>query len=684
MQMNIYSDKRETGIPSIGVVPWGTGFCHFYQAQKDLLDILVPYFKAGLENNEYCIWVTSGPAISEDARQALKTSLPDFDSYVEKHQIEIVSHSQWHTGSRKSGGQIISRLDNAVSRGFDGLRLAVDAFSQKKGNKAFTTYPEADTIGRYNVIAVFTYPRDEFDAGGIMEIVKGYRFALVHNAGKLEVIESSEARIARDALMVTEEKLSSLFSHMSEGFAYHRIVLDSNGKPCDYVFLEVNDAFEKLTGLKVKDIIGRRVTEVLPGIEKDPTDWIGKYGKVALTGKPMRFESYAEPLNKWYSVSAFSPHKGFFAVTFTDMTDRKKFEEELLKAKMEWERTFDSVPDLVAILDDQHKIVRANKAMAERLGTTPEKCAGLFCYQVVHGLPHPPEFCPHSLTCQDFQGHVAEVYEPRLNGSFLISTTPVFDEAGKLLGSTHVARDITDLKKADDQLRLRTAELEVSNRELEAFAYSVSHDLRAPLRSMEGFSSALLEDYTDKLDDQGKKYLRYIQESSDLMGRLIDDLLNLSRVTRSDMNYEMVNLSDLARSVVGELKKTEPHRRVRLDIKSNITAYGDRNLLRLVLENLLGNAWKFSGKVDSPVIELGLVEHENGKQAYFVRDNGVGFDMTYTDKLFKPFQRLHKATEFAGTGIGLATVQRIIRRHGGGVWAESKAGEGATFYFTLS
>ena len=256
------------------------------------------------------------------------------------------------------------------------------------------------------------------------------------------------------------------------------------------------------------------------------------------------------------------------------------------------------------------------------------------------------------------------------------------DGNGKIIRSIGMVHDITERKKAEEELRQRTAELEASNKELEAFSYSVSHDLRAPLRSMEGFSSALLEDYADKLDDQGKQYLRYVQESSDLMARLIDDLLKLSRVTRSDMSYEKVNLSEMARKIVAELEKAEPDRKVKLNIAPDITAYGDRNLLRLVLENLLGNAWKFSSKVASPRIEMGTIEH-NGKQAYFIRDNGVGFDMTYADKLFKPFQRLHKASEFAGTGIGLATVQRIIRRHGGEVWAESKVGEGATFYFTL-
>jgi light-regulated signal transduction histidine kinase (bacteriophytochrome) len=253
--------------------------------------------------------------------------------------------------------------------------------------------------------------------------------------------------------------------------------------------------------------------------------------------------------------------------------------------------------------------------------------------------------------------------------------------------------DVTEQKqaqealfKAHEELELkvkeRTAELEAANKELEAFSYSVSHDLRAPLRSMEGFSNALLDDYSSKLDDQGRLYLRYVQESSQLMAQLIDNLLELSRVIRSDMNYEDVDLSELAVAVSDQLGKAEPDKKVNMNISPGIMAYGDRNLLRIVLENLLGNAWKFTGKSASPRVEMGITT-QNDKSVYYVRDNGVGFDMAYADKLFKPFQRLHKETEFEGTGIGLATVQRIVRRHGGEVWADSKVGEGATFYFTL-
>jgi light-regulated signal transduction histidine kinase (bacteriophytochrome) len=243
-------------------------------------------------------------------------------------------------------------------------------------------------------------------------------------------------------------------------------------------------------------------------------------------------------------------------------------------------------------------------------------------------------------------------------------------------------QDITERKAAEDELKQRTIDLEASNKELEAFSYSVSHDLRAPLRSITGFSNVLLEDYVDELDNEGKSYLKKISDSGELMGHLMDDLLKLSRVTRGDLTMEKFDVSTMAQKIINDLAKDEPKRNVKVTIAPNMSAIGDKNLLGLVLQNLLGNAWKYTSKTAEPRIEIGIVE-QTGKQAYFVRDNGVGFDMTYANKLFQPFQRLHKATEFAGTGIGLATVQRIIRRHGGEVWAEAKVGEGATFYFTL-
>jgi light-regulated signal transduction histidine kinase (bacteriophytochrome) len=217
---------------------------------------------------------------------------------------------------------------------------------------------------------------------------------------------------------------------------------------------------------------------------------------------------------------------------------------------------------------------------------------------------------------------------------------------------------------------------------LEAFSYSVSHDLRAPLRSVDGFSQALIEDYGESLPPEGRDFLERIRNSAQRMAELIDDLLNLSRVTRAPLKPVAVDLSKLAENIAAELKRNDPERAVRFIIAQDLSAGGDPHLLQIVLENLMNNAWKFTSKRELAEIEVGK-KHENGDAIYFIRDNGAGFDMTYANKLFGAFQRLHAMAEFPGTGIGLATIQRIINRHGGRIWALGAVDQGATFFFTL-
>jgi signal transduction histidine kinase len=261
-----------------------------------------------------------------------------------------------------------------------------------------------------------------------------------------------------------------------------------------------------------------------------------------------------------------------------------------------------------------------------------------------------------------------------------------------ILETTNVAlqREIIERTQAEKELERKqielarsNAELVTANTELESFSYSVSHDLRAPLRSIDGFSHALLEDWADRLDDEAKEHLNRIRAATQRMGSLIDDLLNLSRLSRTAMQWQRLDMSALVRSIVSNLDKDQPDREIEVRIPDGLTTKADPGLLRVALENLLSNAWKFTSKQASAHIEVGQAE-VNGVLAFFVRDDGAGFDAAYADRLFGAFQRLHGMDEFAGTGIGLATVQRIIHRHGGRIWADSAVGRGATFYFTLS
>ncbi len=293
------------------------------------------------------------------------------------------------------------------------------------------------------------------------------------------------------------------------------------------------------------------------------------------------------------------------------------------------------------------------------------------------------------------KGDLEEVYTPYRRRVWMIAIVLLVSSlsavlgAGLLLGQrdTHWFREqqAADHRlnaKLEQRVKDRTVQLEASNRELEAFCYSVSHDLRAPLRGIDGWSLALLEDYREKFDEQGRRYLDRVRSDTQRMGRLIDELLLLSRVTRGQIQQSRVDLSAIAQSVAARLQEAEPERRVEFAVQPGLTAQGDVRLLEIVLSNLLENAWKFSRGRPLARVEFGRTDVD-GRPAFFVRDNGAGFDMAYARKLFGAFQRMHKASEFPGTGIGLATVQRVIQRHGGRVWAEAQVDRGATFYFTL-
>jgi PAS domain S-box-containing protein len=271
--------------------------------------------------------------------------------------------------------------------------------------------------------------------------------------------------------------------------------------------------------------------------------------------------------------------------------------------------------------------------------------------------------------------------------------TALLNKDGKLLGFAKIMRDNTKLKQAQAALqesnhqleyrvRQRTAELQARNQELEDFKRSVSHDLRAPLRGIDGFSHALEEDYGEVLDETGQEYLRRIRTGAGRLAELMDNLLVLAEISRTRVRHERVDLSRLAENVVKALRTSDPERRVEVRVREGVIAEGDEGLLALALTKLLDNAWKFTEGRDNPRIEFGITSAD-GQEVYFVRDNGVGFDMKYGDKLFVAFQRLHSPSEFDGTGIGLAIVQRIVHAHGGKVWAESEERKGATFYFTV-
>jgi len=378
-----------------------------------------------------------------------------------------------------------------------------------------------------------------------------------------------------------------------------------------------------------------------------------------------------------------------------------------LQASEEGYRTLaDSMPQIVWTANTDGWLDYYNRQWFDYTGMSLEKTKGWGWQPVLH--PDDVENCLKRWATAIKTGESYEVeyrFKRASDGQYrwhLGRATPACDGQGRIVKWYGTCTDIEEHKRTEQTLqenqeqirRLnaeleqrvieRTAELAAANKELEAFSYSVSHDLRAPLRSIDGFSQALLEDYGKSIDAPGQNHLHRVRAASQRMAQLIDDMLNLSRVSRAEMRREQIDLSELARDITAQLQEAQTaERAIEIRIEDGIEARGDNRLLRIALENLLGNAWKFTSKQPSAKIEFGVRVGDTGEEIFFVRDNGAGFDMAYADKLFSAFQRLHTANEFEGTGIGLATVQRIIHRHGGRIWAEGEPNRGATFYFTL-
>ncbi|SKA92230.1 PAS domain S-box-containing protein [Prosthecobacter debontii] len=363
--------------------------------------------------------------------------------------------------------------------------------------------------------------------------------------------------------------------------------------------------------------------------------------------------------------------------------------KQRIRVEKELEGFFTVSLDMLCIASKDGYFKRINPAFSQTLGYTEEELLSRPFVEFVH-----PEDLERTRaeTGQVSGGQSSDHFENRYlckDGSWkwLWWKGRNLEETGLIYAT---ARDITEQKEAEEKIRRlnrmleeRAAQLDATNQELEAFSYSVSHDLRAPLRGIAGFAQALEEHADASLDDTARGYLMRVRRAADRMGNLIDDLLKLSRLTRAEMNLQKVNLSDMAESILTQLKQREPDRQIKWKISPEVTVHADAALMRILLENLLENAWKFTSKKADALIELGAQIGTESEQVCYVRDNGVGFDMRYASKLFGAFQRLHSMVEYPGTGIGLATVQRVVRRHGGRVWADAKLNVGSTFYFVV-
>jgi PAS domain S-box-containing protein len=513
---------------------------------------------------------------------------------------------------------------------------------------------------------------------------------MLRSAEARAVAAAREARRPADSLRESDRNVRTLLESVGD---YAVVMVDPGGR-----IVRWSPGATHVYGWTEAEILGQSTTAVYPADEPDA-------GRVlAAAAESGRVETQGWRVRKdgtrfWADVTVTPSYDeagtlvGFWAVS-RDVTERKRGEDALRASEARFRKLLELAPDAIVIVNAAGRMVLVNS-----------QTQTLFGYAEAEMLDQPVEILlPEAARARHEQhrgdyvgaprarpmGVGLELAGQRKDGTEFpveISLSPMQTDEGLLVMSA--IRDVTartrteaHIKALNEDLERRVAELAAVNREIEAFSYSVSHDLRAPLRSIDGFSQALLEECGDALTGDGRDYLRRVRTATQRMGELIDDLLNLARVTRREMRREPVDLSALARLTLGQLQKTEPDRAVDVAVGDGFVAWGDPHLPRLVLQHLLGNAWKFTSKQAAARIEFGMERHADAP-VYYVRDNGVGFDMAYSEKLFGAFQRLHAMTEFPGTGIGLATVQRIVTRHGGRVWAEAAVGTGATFYFTL-
>jgi PAS domain S-box-containing protein len=504
------------------------------------------------------------------------------------------------------------------------------------------------------------------------------------------VHDVTEELKAERALSESERRFETIFNSSQVGMVLSRL---SDGR-----ILEVNRSFERISGLAREQIVGQTTVNVGFFSLDERNQWIERLireGSVRdFTIDRKRRDGSRVVVSCSLEIVELASEKYTF-LSVHDITERKMAEEALVVSDRKFQTLFQLNPAALAFAHAQSgRFVEVNQAFEEVYGIPRGTAVGKTATEL--GLYPNPQIREQLLKQLLEKGRLRGVDMSRMrkDGTMLhISGNAELLEMDGEQYLISATLDVSALKEAEATLRKtnaslearverRTRELQQSNQELEAFCYSVSHDLRAPLRSIDGFSQALEEDYSALLDKQATDYLGRIRRSAKRMSELIDNLLDLSRVTRAEIHRCDVNLSRLANEIITTLKTEEPTRSVIVSIAENLHTDGDKNLLGLVIENLLSNAWKYTSRTADARIEFGC-DIINGQNVFYVRDNGVGFDPQYIGKLFQPFQRLHFADEFPGHGVGLATVMRIIKRHGGDVWAEGELEKGATFRFTM-
>jgi PAS domain S-box-containing protein len=680
---------RNTGIDVIGQAPWGTHFCQFYETKEDLVDTLVPYFKAGLLANEFCMWITAPPLVDKEAEDALRKALPDLDRYMEKGQIEILPYDAWYLkgGAFESQRVLdgwVEKVEQAQASGFDGLRLSGNTFWLEKSDwDDFAQYEEEvnNVIGKYNMIAACTYSLEKCSASEIVDVISTHQFALVKREGRWETIQSAEHRRleekgkqAEATLRESEERYRMLFEHLGEGFALCEMIYDEDGQAVDYRFLAANPAFEQLTGLKREDVIGRTVREVIPDIEEH---WIDTYGEVVRTGKPVRFEGLAAPLGRYYEVLAFSPEKGRFAALFIDVTERRQIEEALREREADLNRA-QTVGHIGSWrLDVQRDVLEWSDESYRLFGVPP---GTPLTYETFLGLVHPED---RERVDQAWQAALRDApYD--IDHRIVVDGTVKwireraeleFDPEGKLRGGFGTCQDITERKLAEEELRR-------ANAVKDDFMGMVSHEMRTPLTAIMG-SASLLLDPASLTADESRELVDHIRGGAERLAAIIENMLSLARADARKPKLGPVALGDVVDEVITKHRDRYGAREVRRRVVGGApVVVASKEYIVHILSNLLENAEKYTSR-DSPIeVEM---RRDGDEIAVRVLDRGIGLKPEEVESIFEPFYRSPRVDKLSpGVGIGLTVSKRLVEVMGGRIWALPRDGGGSEFGFALA